>query len=198
MAVAASHRSNRLFAARPKGAKDDECPHQCDCTRHGVPCDRTDLDSQCVTRLQPLVVERRSMSLMPVTERVIRQVEEVSRVPVLVQADPSMTLLAAVKIARGSAPAHLVTYNPRMSGSVDYAVCYQCCYRRRFPCKSSPRFSDAITQTAAPPGENASRFSWFSSGKVGDRTLTMLPQLRNNKVQERNGIKLLGGRWGST
>lgn len=86
------------------------------------------------------------MSLMPATERVIRLVEEASRLPVIVQADPSMTLLAAVKIARGSDPAHVVTYNPRLGGSVDYAVVYQCAFvLRLFAAPESERFDFAGT-----------------------------------------------------
>jgi hypothetical protein len=53
--------------------------------------------------------------------------EEVSGTPVLVNPDPSLQLYATVKMARGGAPAHVISYNPR-SAAPDYAVAFQCGY----------------------------------------------------------------------
>ena len=69
----------------------------------------------------------RSMTLQKVTDEVLRSVEEVTGRPVLVQPDPSLgTILAKVNMARGSAAAHLVTYNPAAGASADYGICSQC------------------------------------------------------------------------
>lgn len=69
----------------------------------------------------------RSMTLQKVTNEVLRSVEEVTGRPALVQPDPSLgTILAKVNMARGSAAAHLVTYNPAAGASADYGICSQC------------------------------------------------------------------------
>jgi len=64
-------------------------------------------------------------ALQEITESVLRQVEQVTGVPVIVNSDPALPLLASMKMARGTAPAHVISYNPRTT-NVDYAVCYQC------------------------------------------------------------------------
>ncbi len=64
-------------------------------------------------------------ALQQITESVLRQVEQVTGVPVIVNSDPALPLLASMKMARGVAPAHVVTYNPR-TANADYAICYQC------------------------------------------------------------------------
>ena len=56
-----------------------------------------------------------AMALHPVTEKVLKLVEETTGLPVIVRFDPAMTTLASVKIAQGSAPAHFLTYNPKVS-----------------------------------------------------------------------------------
>jgi hypothetical protein len=69
--------------------------------------------------------QHRQMSLRAATRDVITQVETITGRPVLVQADPSLAVLATVKMARGAAPAHLVRYKP---GDIapDYVICFQC------------------------------------------------------------------------
>jgi hypothetical protein len=47
-----------------------------------------------------------------ITERTVARVEEVSGLPVLVREDPSLKTLATVRMARGNAQAHIITYNP--------------------------------------------------------------------------------------
>lgn len=66
------------------------------------------------------------MRLHPATEKIIRQVEEQSGLPVLVEPDPALKLMATAVIARGPAPAHLVRFNPSLGKAVDYSVAYQC------------------------------------------------------------------------
>ena len=66
------------------------------------------------------------MSLREVTRAIIAQVERVSGHPVLVTEDRSLQTLAAVRMARGNAPAHTITYNPAASSQPDYLIAYQC------------------------------------------------------------------------
>jgi len=82
------------------------------------------------------------MSLLPLTEDVLRAVEEATGRPVVVQPDPSLgNLLAKLTMARGSAPAHLVAYDP-LAGAVDYVICFQCGFLlRMFKVPESERFS---------------------------------------------------------
>lgn len=85
----------------------------------------------------------RTMTLQKVTNEVLRSVEEVTGRPVLVQPDPSLgTILAKVNMARGSAAAHLVTYNPSAGASADYGICSQCGFLlRTFGVPKQDRFS---------------------------------------------------------
>jgi len=55
---------------------------------------------------------------------VLQQVEERSGIPVEVTTDPSMPTFASIKIAKGPATHHVLTYNPTKPG-VDYHVAYQ-------------------------------------------------------------------------
>lgn len=82
------------------------------------------------------------MALQQVTEDVLRSVEEKTGRPVMVEPDPSLgTVLANVKMARGPAPAHLVTYNPS-AGAADYVICFQCGFLlRMFEVPEAERFS---------------------------------------------------------
>jgi len=60
------------------------------------------------------------MTLQQVTQDVLPSVEEATGRPVVVQPDPSLgTLLAKLTMARGSAPAHLVAYNPQAAAVTD-------------------------------------------------------------------------------
>jgi hypothetical protein len=82
------------------------------------------------------------MALQPITEDALRAVEEATGRPVVVRPDPSLgTLLAKLTMARGSAAAHLVTYNP-LAGAVDYVLCFQCGFLlRMFKVPEAERFS---------------------------------------------------------
>lgn len=66
------------------------------------------------------------MSLREVTRAIIAQVERVSGHPVLVTEDRSLQTLAAVRMARGNAPAHVITYNPSASTQPDYWIAHEC------------------------------------------------------------------------
>ncbi len=58
------------------------------------------------------------------TKQLLEQVEQISGRPVYLQPDPALPTLATVKVARGDAPAHLVTYRPEAEG-LDYAIASQ-------------------------------------------------------------------------
>ena len=66
------------------------------------------------------------MALNNITQKVIDLTEERTGRPVLVTPDASLSLLATVKPARGSAAVHVVAYNPSAQADADYLVCYQC------------------------------------------------------------------------
>lgn len=65
------------------------------------------------------------MQILEETTDVLKQVEERSGAPVDITADPSLTTYARIKIARGSATHHILTYNPTKPG-VNYHIAYQC------------------------------------------------------------------------
>jgi hypothetical protein len=65
------------------------------------------------------------MALASATQTILRLVEEKTDRPVELLADASIKVLAKVKMAKGAAPAHLITYNPTKRG-VDYIVAYEC------------------------------------------------------------------------
>ena len=52
------------------------------------------------------------MAIASATQTILKLVEEETGRPVEVLADPSMLVLAKVTMAKGKAPAHLITYNP--------------------------------------------------------------------------------------
>ena len=66
------------------------------------------------------------MGLRETTRSIIALVEEVSAFPVLVSEDPNLQTLAVVRMARGGASAHTITYKPAPSSQPDYLIAYQC------------------------------------------------------------------------
>jgi hypothetical protein len=72
------------------------------------------------------------MGLRDVTRAILAQVESTSGYPVLVTEDRSLRTLASVRMARGKATAHVVTYNPTASSQPDYLIAYQCGFILRF------------------------------------------------------------------
>lgn len=55
-----------------------------------------------------------------------RAVEAASGKPVVLLPDPSLKLIARAVLARGDAPAHVVTFNPAQGEATDYHLVYQC------------------------------------------------------------------------
>lgn len=66
------------------------------------------------------------MGLRETTRKILDLVEHTSSYPVLVTEDPSLKTLATVRMVRGDAPAHTITYNPAASTQPDYLIAYQC------------------------------------------------------------------------
>jgi hypothetical protein len=88
------------------------------------------------------------MNLRAATRELIKQVEESTGRPVLVQSDASLKVLATVRMARGSAPAHLVTYNPTGGDASDYLIAFQCGFIIRLFASPAPeRFDFAGSKT---------------------------------------------------
>jgi hypothetical protein len=82
------------------------------------------------------------MSLRDVTRAIIAQVERASGYPVLVIEDRSLRTLAAVRVARGNAPAHTITYNPSVTTQPDYLIAFQCGFILRHFAVPPPRRCD--------------------------------------------------------
>lgn len=84
------------------------------------------------------------MNLRSLTRDIIKRVEDATERPVLVRTDATLKVLATVRMARGSAPAHLVTYNPSGGSAPDYLICFQCGFvLRLFANPPSERFDFA-------------------------------------------------------
>jgi len=88
------------------------------------------------------------MSLRAATRELIKRVEDSSGRPVLVQTDPSLKVLATMRMARGAAPAHLVAYNPSGGIAPDYLISFQCGFiLRLFANPPSERYDFAGSTT---------------------------------------------------
>ena len=73
-------------------------------------------------------------------------VERASGKPVLIRSDPDLKLIAKIAIARGDAPAHVVTYNPKYGEAVDYHIVSQCGHALRlYETPPANRFDVAST-----------------------------------------------------
>src|SRR5829696_2355399 len=87
------------------------------------------------------------MHMLNDTTAVLKQVEETTDTPVEVITDPSLPTYASIKIARGAATHHILTYNPTKPG-VDYHVVYQCGFvLRLFENSLDKRYEFAGTRT---------------------------------------------------
>ena len=66
------------------------------------------------------------MSLSRLSKEIISQVESVSGIPVILQEEPGLELMATVTMARGGVPAHVIRYRPSESPELDYLIAFQC------------------------------------------------------------------------
>ena len=86
--------------------------------------------------------------MKPEVEAATKAVEDASGIPVVVQSDPSMKLIARVVVARGSAPAHVVLFNPKYGEATDYHIVFQCGFvLRSYQTPSEQRFDLGSTQS---------------------------------------------------
>ena len=76
-----------------------------------------------------------------------KAVERASGIPVIVQPDPTLKLIARVVIARGTAPAHILLFNPNYGEATDYHIVFQCGYvLRAFQTPAEQRFDIGSTE----------------------------------------------------
>jgi hypothetical protein len=64
--------------------------------------------------------------LLDFTRKVLQVAEQISGRPVRVREDSTLSVLATIKMARGSAPMHMISYRPIPGRQPDYHICYQC------------------------------------------------------------------------
>jgi hypothetical protein len=104
------------------------------------------------------------MALNQSTQRILERVHEVSGRPVVIQPD-SAVRQAALKLARGSAPVHVVTFNPTLGAETDYAICFQCGFALRvFLAPESERFDLHTSSRGRKEGETLSAQHFEKAG----------------------------------
>lgn len=82
-----------------------------------------------------------------IVDEVCRTLEATSGKPVILQPDPDLKLIARITIARGAAPGHVLTYNPKYGEATDYHIVFQCGLAlRTYETPSSDRFDVASTE----------------------------------------------------
>ena len=91
------------------------------------------------------------MSLSEVTQSILDLVEKASGRPVVVTEDRSLRTMASVRMARGSAPAHVVVYNPDLAATPNYLIAYQCGFILRL---FSVSLGERHDLAATPGGRN--------------------------------------------
>ena len=64
------------------------------------------------------------------TQTILNQLEQTTGKPVTLLPDPALPVQATIKAAKGSAPAHFLSYKPSLSG-IDYAIAFQCAFLLR-------------------------------------------------------------------
>ena len=88
------------------------------------------------------------MGLRETTRRIIALVEETSGFPVLVSEDPNLQTLATMRMARGGASAHTISYKPSPGTHPDYLIAYQCGFiLRHFAPPPDQRFDLVAAKT---------------------------------------------------
>jgi hypothetical protein len=111
-----------------------------------------------------------------IAQQVLARVEQETRRPVGVEQDRSLTVLSAVRVARGPAPMHVIRYNPATVSEPEYVICYQCGFiLRLFANPPSARFDLAATKTGH---EEVDRL--VAKGRPSVLPAAALRQFRNN------------------
>jgi hypothetical protein len=74
--------------------------------------------------------------------------EQASGKPVIIQPDPELKLIAKITIARGPAPAHVISFNPMYGEATNYHIVSQCGYALRiYQTPPADRFDVVSTET---------------------------------------------------
>lgn len=71
-----------------------------------------------------------NMNLSADTQQILDQLEQTTGKPVNLLPNPALPVHATIKAAKGSAPAHFLSYKPSLPG-LDYAVAFQCAFLLR-------------------------------------------------------------------
>ena len=70
------------------------------------------------------------MILSATTQQILDELEMITGKPVSLVPNSTLSVSTTIKAARGSAPAHFLSYKPGIQG-LDYAVAYQCSFLLR-------------------------------------------------------------------
>jgi hypothetical protein len=107
------------------------------------------------------------LPLLPTTHEFLTLVEKETGYPVKLLEDPNLPTLTSIRIARGTVPAHFLTYKPTRDESLDYMICYQCGFvlrlfetppEQRFDFASAPAGRDEVSrEMVGPSGTLAAR-----------------------------------------
>lgn len=157
------------------------------------------------------------MSLLDCTRRILEVTERISGRPVRVQEDPTLSVLATIKMARGIAPMHLISYRPLAGRQPDYHICYQCGFvirlfetppDGRFDFGPSPEASSKMDALLADtPGARSAKETLINGLltqlrsvpiglRIDDWLWTICPELREEQVasarlQLRDNVQVL-------
>ena len=125
------------------------------------------------------------MPLHPATQRLIRNVEELSGRLVHVTEDPELKVLATISTARGSAPAHFLRYRPG-TRAVDYLVAYQLGFLvRLFSCPEEERWEVFGNPEDEQTGIAALELTGFPPDFARSMVGNLVTQLRTYSVGAR-------------
>lgn len=119
------------------------------------------------------------MKLREITKQLIAVLEEKSGCAVHVMEDDGLSTLSEIKIARGSLPAHVISYKPiHKTEAPDYAIIFQCALAiRLFDCPPedrkliavSPLGGDALQAILTRPNGIAEKYQLSSAQLEGFR-----------------------------
>jgi len=91
------------------------------------------------------------LKLREITKEMIALLEEKSGCAVHVMEDPRLSTMSEIKIARGSLPAHIISYKPvSKTEAPDYAIIFQCALAMRlFDCPPDDRMLIAVSPSGS-------------------------------------------------
>jgi hypothetical protein len=124
--------------------------------------------------------------LLDCTQNILKLAEELSGRPVRIQEDPRLELLATIKIARGQAPLHLISYRPVPQHQPDYHICYQCGFVvRLFENPPETRFDFGFAPKASTEMDRI-----LDSGSVPQQVRMMKEMLLNGLLTQLRSIPI--------